>query len=94
MSTEYFRHPPCDDMVPAALHVVGAVRDGDVADLLDAYSEARDVGGPAWTNALVVTLAAMVDVDRTEKQLLGWLLDTDSSDHHHLRTLCQTRSAP
>lgn len=71
--TAIFRHDPCDLMVPVAARIVGAVRDDDPALFLDLIAQARQVGGPGWQTALIVTLAAMIPDQATPGRLLEWL---------------------
>lgn len=52
-----------------AMRLAGMVRD-EGPDTIGAY---LDPLTPDQLYALTVTLAAMVDVDRTEEELLGWL---------------------
>ncbi|MCP2196337.1 hypothetical protein, partial [Williamsia deligens] len=56
-----FGHQVVDAMVPLALRIVGAVRDDDPAELLDAIATAHTIGdGTAWMTALLIAIAGLV----------------------------------
>lgn len=89
--------PPTDDRavqaVPDALAMVDAVRRFDRRDIHHLLRQTD-------LHALVVVLAAMVDQDRTPKDLLGWVQTADSFDGwlwpevlaaHAQYQLCMTR---
>ncbi len=69
----YFDHPPCDAVLPDALGIVGAVRDGDPARFLDQLDSARRHGGQAWQSALVMVLASLIPQDKTVGELAAWM---------------------
>lgn len=67
-------HPLGDALLPSALRLVGAVRNGNSGDILDAIAAAREAADdhPYWRTALIVVLAGMVNDDATPSELLSW----------------------
>jgi hypothetical protein len=63
-----------DAVLPAALRLVGAVREGDPKEILDAIASARDATDdhPLWRTALILVLAGMVPDGSSPKELLAW----------------------
>jgi hypothetical protein len=66
-------HPVGDAVLPAALDLIGAVRDGDPAAITTAIGRAyTDAAHPYWQTALVVVLAGMVPDGARVSELLAW----------------------
>ncbi len=67
-------HPIGDLVLPAALQLVGAVRDGDQRQIHDAIAAAYTDSGhhPLWQTALTVVLAGLVPDGSSAKELLAW----------------------
>jgi hypothetical protein len=63
-----------DAVLPSALRLVGAVRAGDSAEILDAIAAAREAANdhPMWRTALILVLAGLVPDDASPRQLLAW----------------------
>lgn len=67
-------HPLGDAVLPAALRLVGAVRDGaakEITAALGAAYEAAD-GNPYWPTALILVLAGLVPDTARPSHLLAW----------------------
>jgi hypothetical protein len=66
-------HPVGDRVLPAALDLVGAVRDGDPHAITTAIARAyTDAAHPYWHTALVLVLAGLVPDDARVTELLAW----------------------
>lgn len=66
-------HPVGDAVLPAALQLVGAVRDGDPHAITAAIARAQaDAAHPYWTTALLLVLAGLVPETSTASELLAW----------------------
>lgn len=66
-------HDVGDAVLPAALALVGAVRDGDHHRITEAIAEAqRAAAHPYWTTALLLVLAGMVPDGSRPSELLAW----------------------
>lgn len=67
-------HELGDVVLPSALRLVGAVRDGNKTDILDCFVAARAAAQdhPLWPTAMMLVLAALVPDDRTPSELLKW----------------------
>lgn len=77
-------HPDTDALIPAALRLVGAVRDGDPEAMADAETAAREASGrDDWQHLLVLTLAAMVPDGAPASKLLAWCQRDRSGDFRY-----------
>lgn len=66
-------HEVGDAVLPAALALVGAVRDGDHHRITEAIAEAqRAADHPYWTTALLLVLAGLVPDGARPSELLAW----------------------
>jgi hypothetical protein len=67
-------HELGDCVLPSALRLVGAVREGDSKAITEAIASAREAAGdhPYWVTALLLTLAGLVPDDVSPSQLLAW----------------------
>lgn len=66
-------HPVGDLLVPAALQLVAAVRQGDQGEVMEAYASASKASdNPYWPSVLTLVLAALVPDDRKPSELLAW----------------------
>lgn len=66
-------HDVGDRVLPAALDLVGAVRQGDPAGITTAIARAQqDAGHPYWMTALLLVLAGMVPDGNSPGELLAW----------------------
>lgn len=67
-------HPVGDAVLPAALRLVGAVREGNATEITAAIASARTATDdhPYWRTALILVLAGMVDDNATPSELLAW----------------------
>lgn len=66
-------HPVGDAVLPAALRLVGAVRDGDAKEITTALGAAYTAAdSDYWMTALVLVLAGMVPDTARPSHLLAW----------------------
>lgn len=66
-------HPVGDAVLPAAIALVGAVRDGDHHRITQAIADAqRSADHPLWTTALLLVVAGMVPDGARPSELLAW----------------------
>ena len=63
-----------DAVLPSALRLVGAVRAGDVNEILNSIAAAREATNdhPMWRTALILVLAGLVPDDAAPSELLSW----------------------
>lgn len=76
--------PAADALLPAALRLVGAVREGDAVEVQDALDDAQAAAArPDWARILLLTVAAMVPDGDQPSVLLAWCQqDRDPRVYH------------
>lgn len=66
-------HTVGDAVLPAALNLVSAVRDGDAFRITEAIAAAQQAADhPYWRTALLLVLAGMVPDGARPSELLAW----------------------
>lgn len=67
-------HPVGDAVLPAAMRLVGAVREGNPAGITEAIGDAYQAADrhPYWMTALVIVLAGLVPDANSASELLAW----------------------
>ncbi len=67
-------HPLGDQVLPAALQLVGAVRTGQASAITEAIGAAYEAAGrhAYWSTALLIVLAGLVPDHARPSELLAW----------------------